>query len=222
MAERPPKPPDREPSPRFKARKAIRKSEAPRTLRDLARKRPNLEQWDEAWNEIRGDAPRAAAILAATFVQGAIVFALRQRFLEKPPFDIERLIEPPGPLSSFYSCIELGLALGAYGPVIYGDLHVIRRIRNGFAHAMIPLTFDTPEVILELDQLGYLNLVKSRPPRPITERLTPRLADFVSHGMIPSNSNREKYTITCELLWDAILGWGGGDIRSKAVEPYLP
>jgi hypothetical protein len=222
MVERPPKPPDRDSSPRFKAKKKASAAPVPRTLRDLIRKDPSLEQWNEAWDEIRSGTPRAAAVLAAAFVQSAIIFALRQRFLEQPPFDIDRLLEPPGPLSSFYGCIEIGLAIGAYGPIIYNDLHTIRRIRNGFAHAMIPLTFDTPEVILELDQFRYLNLIKSQPLRPFSQYRTPTKIDFIAHGMVPSDSNRDKYTVTCELLWDQILRWGGGDMTSRAKEPYLP
>jgi hypothetical protein len=219
MPKPPPKPPDRDSVPRFKAKKKT--APVPRTLRDLIGKTPSLEQWNEAWNEIRSGTPRAAAVLAASFVQSAIIFALRYRFVEKPPFKIDRLLEPPGPLSSFYGCIEMGFALGAYGPMIYNDLCAIRRIRNGFAHAMVPLSFDTPEVILELNQLKYLDFLKSQPTRPFDEHRTPSKIDFIVHGMVPSSSNRDKYVVTCELLWDRILRWGGGDYTSTPKEPYL-
>jgi hypothetical protein len=174
------------------------------------------------WTEIETDPSRPAAIVAAGIVQNAIIFALQQRFWEEPPFDIDRLLEPPGPLSSFYGCIEIGFALGAYGPIIYNDLHTVRRIRNGFAHAMIPLNFDTPEVVLELDQLQLLKWVKSFPAEPFDDFHTPGLMEFIRHGTIPIDTSREKYIITCKLLWERIIACGGGDVRNRATKPVLP
>jgi hypothetical protein len=49
-------------------------------------------------------------------------------------------------MGSFFASIELGYALGLYGNLLRDDLHTIRTIRNAFAHAMKPLTFDTPQV----------------------------------------------------------------------------
>jgi DNA-binding MltR family transcriptional regulator len=160
--------------------------------------------------------------MIAAIVENAIIFALRKRFWEEPPFNIERLLDPPGPLSSFYGCIEMGFALGAFGPITYNDLHVVRRIRNGFAHAMVPLNFDTPEVVLELDELQLLKLVKSQPAMPFDEYRTPTLIDFIAHGMTSTSTNREKFTVTCRLLWDRIIQWGGGDFRNQATKLLLP
>jgi hypothetical protein len=87
---------------------------------------------------------------------------------------------------------------------------------------MVPLNFDTPEVVLEIDQLKILAFIKAHPTSPMTEYRTPGLVEFILHGVIPSNSNREKYTLSCELLWDKIISWGPGDIRSRAIEPLLP
>jgi hypothetical protein len=220
MTKRPPKPPDRPAAPRFKGKK---NPSAPRppALRDLIRREPTTEEWRIAWDEVKADPPRAAAIVATAHVQSSVIFALRRRFWEEPPFDINKYLEPPGPLSSFYGCIELGFALGAYGPVFQNDLHIIRRIRNGFAHAMVPLTFDTPEIAGEIDQLQYLALIKSKPASPFTEDQTPSLADFIQHGMASTDTNREKFTVTCELLWDLIFRWGS-DSRTSAVKPQLP
>lgn len=223
MPERPPKPPaptDRPLSPRFKQR-GKKNNPSERTLTDLIRVHPSPEESDKAWNEIRSGTARAAAIVSDAFVQDTLVFALTQRFLIRPPLTLERLLDPPGVLSSFYSAIDLGLALGLYGPVFYEDLHTVRRIRNGFAHVMVSIDFDTPEVAREVAQLKYLTRVKAAPKRPISEYRTPGITDFIAHGAIPTESNREKYTVTCQLLTQLIGLWSN-DYDTRPRESHLP
>jgi hypothetical protein len=41
---------------------------------------------------------------------------------------------------SFAAKIQLGRALGIYGPVMHGQLTVIKNVRNQFAHCAVPWT----------------------------------------------------------------------------------
>jgi hypothetical protein len=52
-----------------------------------------------------------------------------------------------GPLGTFYSRIQCAYALGLISVDELADLHVIRRIRNHFAHGPQGCTFDDEEVV---------------------------------------------------------------------------
>src|SRR6266481_2764707 len=107
------------------------------SLRDIAGGPLDQQELHQAWNEIeRPMNDRAAAIMAGAFVEDALCRAVGHR-------------------SSFYSRIEGGFERGLYKGLVQNDLHVIRSIRNAFAHAIRPITFDTPAVIGEVGKLQF-------------------------------------------------------------------
>lgn len=183
---------------------------------------PTADEWEIAWKEVKEGSPRAAAVVASAFVEDSLRFALSQRFWEMSIGDFEKLYDSKGPLSGFYQMIELGHALGLFGPVFRRDLHTIRRIRNGFAHAIKPLTFDTNAVKIEVAKLEYVDSIKKQPAAPFTEERTPGYVDFIQHGILPTNTVREKYTASCEVISDFIFRWASADFSSRATKPNLP
>ena len=107
------------------------------SLQHLIGETPDQKELHLAWNEIeRPKNDRAAAIMAGAFVEDALRRAL-------------------GHGSTFNSMIETGFDRGLYKDLARNELHVIRRIRNAFAHAIRPITFDTPEVIGEVGKFQY-------------------------------------------------------------------
>jgi hypothetical protein len=60
------------------------------------------------------------------------------------------LVGDNGPLHSFYSKIVTGYALGIYDDGIRDNLHIVRNIRNAFAHSKKLIQFDHPAVVTEL------------------------------------------------------------------------
>jgi hypothetical protein len=56
------------------------------------------------------------------------------------------LFEERGPLSDFASKIQVGYAMGLFGPKTKQDLGLIREIRNAFAHSLALISFDTKEI----------------------------------------------------------------------------
>lgn len=201
MADKPSKPADRPASPRFKQRKksATATSEQVPTLRALTRMRPSHQEWDDSWKEMREGTARSAAIIASAFTEDALRFAILDRCVLLEPPDIDRLLEPPGPMSSFYGKIELGFALGLYGPMVHDDLHTVRAIRNGFAHAMQPLSFETVQVVDELKKLKYLDYAVAN-ATPVGELHTPSPQDLIASGHIPIKTNRDKFVYTCQTI----------------------
>jgi hypothetical protein len=51
------------------------------------------------------------------------------------------------PLGTFRNKILVAYAIDLFGNVTFENLEAIRHIRNAFAHAKIPISFQTPEVI---------------------------------------------------------------------------
>jgi hypothetical protein len=66
---------------------------------------------------------------------------------------IDKMMDRDGVLSNFARKIDLGYALALYDEQIRKDLHILRNIRNAFAHTLIPIAFDTPQVSAEVIKL---------------------------------------------------------------------
>jgi DNA-binding MltR family transcriptional regulator len=98
-------------------------------------------------DEITQQTDRGAAIIATAMLDEMLAEALWRRLILTNSLR-ERLFsyEKNGPLSTFSSKIDLAFAVGLLKPETRNDLHVVRRIRNKFAHQLEPLTFAEKEV----------------------------------------------------------------------------
>src|ERR1700730_9248824 len=122
----------------------------------------------DALKEIEEAPDRVAAIVGAALVEDALRWALNSFFLLQIS-DIEEreLFENDGVLSSFHAKILMGFALGLFGTAARNDLVRIKNIRNAFAHAPRPLSFDTPEIASECEKLRYIDATTRNPDRTI-------------------------------------------------------
>jgi hypothetical protein len=127
-----------------------------KSLREITRLSPIEAEIDALLSEIDTHNHRAAAVLGGAFVEDALEYAIQRRFVALGKERLDSLFEYPGPLSSFDAKIQVGFAIGLYGPIIRHDLDVIRRIRNGFAHAKKPISFNTIQVVREMEKSQYL------------------------------------------------------------------
>jgi len=198
MPKRPPKPPDRELAPRVKGKKsaAVVDPVEP-SLTDLIRENPTQEELKLAYDEIdKQKSHRAAAILAAAFVEDAIRHALKAKFVPLANTEYEDVFGVGGPVSSFSSAINLGYALGLYGKEAKSDLHAIRRVRNAFAHAMKPISFDTPQIAKEVNKLTYIDW----------KRKGGEVIAVVRTGAPVDNEHRQRYADHCRVLIYEVIG----------------
>jgi hypothetical protein len=126
-----------------------------RSFRDLMRQRPKTtEEWQAVWKDTEAHSERGSAIVAASIVESSLEIAIAMNLLVSDK-DFEKLFGFNAPLAFFDAKILLGFSLGLYGKNTRNDLDVIRKIRNGFAHAMLSLSFRTPEVLTVCKQLCY-------------------------------------------------------------------
>lgn len=87
---------------------------------------------------------RAAAILAAAFIETYLAGYLRVFFVDD--LECARLLEETGPLGSFAARAQVANAFGLLTPEVASDLRYIRKIRNLFAHDISDLSFSSPQV----------------------------------------------------------------------------
>jgi hypothetical protein len=86
--------------------------------------------------EIETQTDRGASIVGAAWVEEELKAAI-QSFLEQDKKASDRLFGRSGPLSSFSAKIDLSRLLSIVSPVIASDLHIVREIRNEFAHSVL-------------------------------------------------------------------------------------
>ncbi|HEX4407959.1 MAG TPA: hypothetical protein VH206_04210 [Xanthobacteraceae bacterium] len=208
MATQPPKLPSRETETRPKQPGPPQNSSGKeRSLNELIREAPTQPELNLAYSEIDNQGShRAAAILAAAFVEDALRFVFKAKFRALRNKEYEEIFGGNGPLSSFSSAINLGYALGFYGREAKSDLHVIRRVRNVFAHAMKPITFETPLIVREVAKLKYIDWKRQSGEAVFIFRNSPPF----------DNENRKGYADHCRVLInDVMLEALGGAWRSQ-------
>jgi len=126
-----------------------------------------LTDWKGFYEEIQNESPRAAVIIASAFLDAQLRNLLSKYFVDDPKIANELLgseNNPDGPLSSFSSRIKAAYCLGLIGKGMYHDLHIIRRIRNKFAHKMHGYTFDEPEIVSWCKSLKLAKMITDAIP----------------------------------------------------------
>lgn len=99
------------------------------------------EDDDAILAEINSQTDRAAALIAAAYLEERLLGALKARLTRNQEAE-NALFGRGRPLSSFSSRIDLGLVIGVYGEVPRRLLHTIREVRNEFAHQAQPRDFN--------------------------------------------------------------------------------
>ncbi len=104
----------------------------------------NRENWLKKYNKIvrlyKEESDRAAAVLAASFVDKCLIDGISSFLVDDP--SVDELFERYGPLSTFSARIDIAFALGLITLQMKSDLTYIRKIRNHFAHHIDETSFN--------------------------------------------------------------------------------
>lgn len=84
--------------------------------------------------------PRAMGIVAAAIIEDRLTTAIKVR-LSRHEAVAKSFLNYPGPAGDLSAKIDFGYLLEMYGPDTRHDLHIIRDIRNKFAHALAAKDF---------------------------------------------------------------------------------
>jgi hypothetical protein len=109
------------------------------------------------------------------------------------------LYDYDGPLGNFSRKIILCAAMTLLGPVTHENFRLMRHIRNAFAHAKVPITFETPEVAAVCAGLVRINILD--PPEEVDQD--------------PSMSPRSRFTTVCHETMIRLSRYTGFDPHYK-------
>ncbi len=100
-----------------------------------------------------GTSDLALAILAGAELERILHRILETYLLPKSAKNINDLLSSNGSCGTFFSQIELAYRLGIISKEITHDLHIVRDIRNCFAHGVHEMSFASDQVKNKLSKL---------------------------------------------------------------------
>jgi len=132
-------------------------------------------------NEFYGASDRAAALVAGAFLDEVLGELLRV-FLVDDPTNDKKIFEGTGPLATFSAKIDIAYRIGLISAQEHKTLHVVRSIRNDFAHKTSGISFENQSISVRcknietpLAMLAPKRLILSRtgkvPPLPTIEKV---------------------------------------------------
>lgn len=133
-----------------------------------------LSDESKRWIEdIQKETDRGVALVAAAFFDDVLGAMLRARLIDAPK-EANKLLQYPGPVSSFAYRIDLAYLLGLLGSKTRDALHIVREIRNHFAHSHVPVTFEDAHI----EQLCTKLVVYPRNQLPFDLKWIPAVGSF--------------------------------------------
>ena len=98
------------------------------------------KDYTHAFREIKKQRDRGAGIIATAILQDHLLAAIKTRL--SPHADVEgKMFKSGRPLGDFSAQIDLGFLFDLYPEFVREQLHIIRLIRNDFAHNTEPVSF---------------------------------------------------------------------------------
>jgi hypothetical protein len=168
-------------------------------LAQLSRAEPTFEHFREFFEQVEAEKnDRGAALMLAANVELALTSIVRRTLVIKKGED-KRLFRFEAPLGSFEAKIRIGYALDIFGPETKSNLDLIKALRNVFAHAVIPLGFNTPQVKDVCDLLVMPDIL---PPRAINSK-TGKPVTFLPTDATP----RIRFQRVCEATGHNLFVW---------------
>ena len=136
------------------------------------------------------ESDRGAAVLAASYAENQLGLYLKEFMTDKSL--CEKIFESNGVLSSFSQRIDFAQAFGFLTKELCQELHLIRKIRNHFAHHPKNASFTSEPV------KGWVGTLRASKEVELPEGLKfklsdPRIAYLISVGMLVIIANNKIY-----------------------------
>ena len=176
----------------------------------LADRLPDVQAFRDSLDP---ETDRGCAITAASYVDDQLAEMLKVHLVDSKKL-IKEVFAGSGALSTFSARIDLSFLLGHIAKAVQRELHLIRGIRNKFAHSSRPLSFTEPAIDQQCRALVYSHHPKSREARAhFCSSATAVLAFIhVSHHRAKRPSAKPDFTPT-----EA----GKEKTRTQAIEQFM-
>lgn len=131
-----------------------------------------FEKPDKNWtfhfviNEFKRETDRAAVILVAAIIDETLNAILKSKLIPLPSASDDLFDGPNAPISTFSSKIDLAYRLGLISNKLCRDIHLIRKIRNSFAHDIYGCNFQNGGI-----KARVMELCKSCTIMPLYEEM---------------------------------------------------
>jgi DNA-binding MltR family transcriptional regulator len=130
---------------------------------------------------LQKESDRACAVLGAAMLDQVLGDLIRSSMAEDAP---RNLFEGYGPIASFSARIDISLGLGLISRDEHYDLHLIRKIRNSFAHEMNhELSFASEPIAHRVAELKVVDAIYANSSFPTSED-TPRIRFQIEVGSL--------------------------------------
>lgn len=107
---------------------------------------PAKDQWQRYMAMFSQESDRACVILTVSFLDELLTHCLRIKLVAAPSSTDSLFEGGNAPFSSFSSKIDLAYRLGVISNRLCRDLHLVRKIRNDFAHNIEGCNFSDQKV----------------------------------------------------------------------------
>lgn len=138
------------------------------------------------------ESDRATALMAAAFLEDYLS-KLISCFMVKNSTVNREIFSHNGPLGTFSAKIDMAYMLALISPAVRKDLHLLRKIRNEFAHTAKPLEFTEHRIKSRCEELKCTGLApKEDNPRTKFNRAMMTIAQDISLKMTKTENLLEK------------------------------
>lgn len=119
------------------------------------------DQWQHYMDMFSQESDRACVILTVSFLDELLTLCLRMKLVAAPSAADSLFDGGNAPFSSFSSKIDIAYRLGVISNRLCRDLHLVRKIRNDFAHNIEGCHFSDQKVRNRIRELrnAYADLI---------------------------------------------------------------
>jgi hypothetical protein len=134
------------------------------------------------YGQLRLESERGSAIVGAALIDDTLEEMLKALMIASDQKDDELFNGPYAPLGGLSAKIDLTYRTGLISPKVRASLHLIRKLRNDFAHVSRQIDFETQSVHSRIRELFNLN-------KELFETLWQILKDNLD-DVIPDNDSK--------------------------------
>ena len=126
-------------------------------MNDQERNKRRSKSFNKFLDMLRNESDRGCVIVSAAIFDDILLELLKRKLLPSIEKKDELFENGSASFSAFSSRIDLAYRLGLVRCSVRATLHLIRKIRNDFAHVSESKTFDTPSVRSRIIEIFKLN-----------------------------------------------------------------
>ncbi|MFH1093356.1 MAG: MltR family transcriptional regulator [Candidatus Omnitrophota bacterium] len=119
----------------------------------------NSEYFSKIQDELKTESDRAVAIIIGAEIDNALIKFLRENLRKKNKNGIS-LFSSTAPLGNFAARIEILYRLKIIDEIVHHDLHLLRNIRNKFAHGTHGLKFSSEKISKKIKEFKFISKFK--------------------------------------------------------------